>query len=116
MGKVFKHAFGLLKKSWQILFLMEIIYRFIESIVIMPFCGWILDLSLKYTGVNYISLENMLSVIKNPINDLVLILILAILAFYMLFEISYIILIFNQAENDEEMGVIQLSKKHQNVL
>jgi glycerophosphoryl diester phosphodiesterase len=111
MKKVFKHAFGLLNKTWKILFLMEIIYRFAESIIIIPFCNWILDLSLKYTGINYISLENMLDVIKNPINDLTLLLILAILAFYMLFEISYIILIFNQAESNEEMGVKQLIKE-----
>lgn len=111
MKELFKHGINLLKKSWINLFLMEIIYRLIANIIIFPFCKWILNISLKLTKFDFISLSNLLQIIKNPLNDFVLLFILALIAFYTFLEISAIILIIDQAENNNVVGIFSLIKE-----
>ena len=111
MKELFKHGIKLLSKSWLNLFLMEIIYRLIANIVLFPFCKWLLNLTLKITKFDFLSLANMSQVLKNPLNDICLLFILAILAFYTLLEISAIILILDQAEKNNNIGIIDLIKE-----
>ena len=111
MGKIFKKAFKQLKKCWLILFTMEIFYKGFASIAIFPFCKWLFSQSLQFTGVHYFSTANLVDVVTNPLNDLCILVIFFILAIYMVFEVSFLIICFHQASYDQELGILQLIKE-----
>src|SRR5574344_2308050 len=111
MKQKFIYALKLLKKAFFSLFLIEIIYRFVANIIILPFCKLLFNLSLKITGLNYLSTTNFSAYIKNPINDIVAIIVLIILTLYTILEMSLIIMILNQVDNNKELDIIDLIKQ-----
>lgn len=90
---------------------MEIFYHLIANLAIFPLCKALFNLSLTQTGISYISNSNYLQFLSNPFNYPILILILLILTIFVIFEMSSIIVILNQASHDAELNILQLFKE-----
>ena len=90
---------------------MEIFYHLIANLAIFPLCKALFNLSLTQTGISYISNSNYLQFLSNPLNYPILILILLILTIFVIFEMSSIIVILNQASHDAELNILQLFKE-----
>ena len=108
MKKNFLYALKLLKNSFYSLFLMEIIYRLLANFIVFPFCKFLFKLSLKISKVDYLATSNFLQLLKNPFADIILLFTLLILTIFIIFEMSSIIIILNQANKHSELSMKQL--------
>src|SRR5574344_1671343 len=108
MKKNFLYALKLLENSFYSLFLMEIIYRLLANFIVFPFCKFLFRLSLKISKVDYLATSNFLQLLKNPFADIILLFTLLILTIFIIFEMSSIIIILNQANKHSELSMKQL--------
>ena len=88
----------------------EIIYKALLSIILMPFAILGFNLSMKLTGYTYLTLENIISFLLNPITLFMLILIIIYLTIVTIFDITTIIVLFDISSKKEKIGMLDLIK------
>ena len=88
----------------------EIIYKAILSIILIPFAISGFSLAMKLTGYTYLTLENIVSFLLNPITLFMLILIIIYLTIVTIFDITTIIVLFDISYKKEKIGMLDLIK------
>lgn len=94
MIKIWKNTLTSIKESTRTLFLLEILFKTITMLCLIPGITYLLNLTLKMTGYSYITTRNIITCLKNPMFDIMLLGILMIFAFSLYYEITLIILFF----------------------
>ena len=88
----------------------EIIYKALLSIILIPFAISGFSLAMKLTGYTYLTLENIVSFLVNPITLIMLILIIIYLTIVTIFDITAIIVLFDISSKKEKIGMLDLIK------
>ena len=88
----------------------EIIYKALLSIILIPFAISGFSLAMKLTGYTYLTLENIVSFLLNPITLFMLILIIIYLTIVTIFDITTIIVLFDISSKKEKIGMLDLIK------
>ena len=94
MKKV-KKVISLLNYNLKTLVGFEALYKILTLLIFMPLFLNLFNLITKVTGYNYLTLENFLSFLLNPIVIVLLIILLLLMAVYTLFDIAAIIVILD---------------------
>lgn len=87
-----KRMFQIILQNWTTLICFEIIYRGIAFTILFPFLQYLLSCILTLSKKDYLSQENILVIIKNPLSILLLFFIIIILCLYIYLEISALII------------------------
>ncbi|BCN29493.1 glycerophosphodiester phosphodiesterase [Anaeromicropila herbilytica] len=103
MFKVWKNTLISVKKSTRTLFVFEILFKTITMLALIPGFKYLIDLTLEINGYSYITTRNILSCLKNPVFDLMLIGILLLFALSVIYEISIIVLFFGHEFIDQKL-------------
>lgn len=111
MKKSIRNALKLTLKSWRVLFLFEIFYKGLGSLILIPLLhGW-LNIGLSLTKINYISSTNIYRIFTSPGMMFFIITAIIVVAVVMIFEFNCLAICFNQARENKELGIIQLFKQ-----
>ena len=90
-----KKILNMIGFNFKTLIKFEIIYNALLSIILIPFAILGFSLSMKLTGYTYLTLENIVSFLLNPITLFMLILIIIYLTIVTIFDITTIIILFD---------------------
>lgn len=105
-----KRILNMIGYNLKTLIKFEIIYKALLSIILIPFAISGFSLAMKLTGYTYLTLENIVSFLLNPITLFMLILIIIYLTVVTIFDITTIIVLFDISSKKEKIGVLDLLK------
>ena len=108
MKEILKNTFYLVKKDWKRLFLFEIFYKLIFIVIIWPICSLLWRISLKISGIGYVSLERMTQAMFNPVILIVMLVIGCILAFSIIYEISVLLTSYKYSYFNKKLSFTQM--------
>ena len=100
-----KNTFKLINYNFKTLFFFELLYKLIITVVFTPLSVFIFNLTMKLTGYNYLTLENIRSFLLTPITIFILLLLLIFIAIITLFDISTMIVIFDESYHDYHISL-----------
>ena len=89
--KKWKTVFQFLRCSWRPLFAFELLYKLLAVTVFTPLTSLSLRGIMELSGYSYLTVDNVGPFLLNPVTLLMLALLLLILAFYVVFDISAIL-------------------------
>ncbi len=93
--KTSKKVKNMLTYNLKTLINFEIIYKLSSTIIFIPIFLGIFNTIVKITGYSYITLENVLGFLTNPLTIIMIFLLLLLMTFYTLLDISTIIIILD---------------------
>ncbi len=96
---------NMLKFNLKTLVSFELIYKIITAIIFVPLFLSIFSLITKISGYNYLTLENIISFLTNPLVLLLILLLLLLITFYSFIEISTIIVILDSSYQKKKISV-----------
>ena len=91
--------------NFKTLIKFELIYKFLTTIIFVPIFLSIFHFITKITGYNYLTLENIVSFLLNPLTLLFLLLLLIFITFYTIIDISTIIIILDNSYINKKVKV-----------
>ena len=100
-------AAGLWRGSWKTLFLFEILYRLFTTYAFFPVCKWLFNSCLKVTRLYYLSSENVVRFLANPLMLLCCLVLLLAFSMAAILEISCLITCLH-ASGSRTLGIFQL--------
>lgn len=98
-----KRVVNVLLYNIKPLILFQILYKLLLSIILIPTAVGIFNLNMLITGYKYITFENISSFLFNPITLIFLFLIIVFLSIISLFDISTMIIIFDQSYHKKKI-------------
>ena len=104
MKKV-KKVISLLNYNLKTLVGFEALYKILTLLIFMPLFLNLFNLITKVTGYNYLTLENFLSFLLNPIVIVLLIILFLLMAVYTLFDIAAIIIILDASYQKKKIKI-----------
>ena len=108
--------FRLVKKSWKPLLIFEILYQTIGIILVNGFIFFIYEFCKKLLNVAYITNDNILEIIQNPIAIIFILIIFFIITIYFVLEIVVILLIFDKTKNGQIIDRNILKEAYKKIL
>ena len=99
----------LLYNIWTLLG-FESLFKILSFFIFTPFFFKLFDCIMQVTGYHYITLENIVSFIKNPFVVFFLFLLLLLLMLYTMFDITTIILILNESFHKRKIKVVDATR------
>lgn len=102
-----KNVYSILKFNINSLLKFEVFYKAIVSLILLPICIFLFNLSMKITGYSYLTFENIWRFLINPFFIITLLFIIIIISFITIFEISTLIIIFDYSHNESKIGVLE---------
>ena len=100
-----KNTFKLIFYNFKTLFYFELLYKLIIAVVFTPLSLLIFNLTMKLTGYSYLTLENIGGFLLNPITIIILILLLLFISIVTLFDISTMIVIFDESYHEYHINL-----------
>lgn len=88
------------------LIVFESLYKILSLLIFTPLFFKIFDLIMKATGYKYLTLENLLSFLINPLTLFLLLFFLILLLGYTMFDITTIIVIFDASYHKRKIKVL----------
>lgn len=104
MKKV-KKVISLLNYNLKTLVGFEALYKILTLLIFMPLFLNLFNLITKVTGYSYLTLENFLSFLLNPIVIVLLIILFLLMAVYTLFDIAAIIIILDASYQKKKIKI-----------
>lgn len=108
MKRVFGYNTKLLKRNFKALLMFELLYKIIAAAFISPVIIFFIRLSVKWTGIRYLSGSNFKEYLISPSIIVMLLAIILILIFYTLFEITCIITYYDACRRNKSINVIDI--------
>ncbi len=108
MRQTFRSAIHLIMWDWSTLFLFEIIYKLITAIIVFPALQAMLQFALQLSGVSFLSNQTLPIILQSPSTLLVLLILFVILTFYVLIEMTAIVLYFHNGVQGKRTGIFRL--------
>ena len=109
-NKFLKNISNIIKFNLGTLVKFEILFKAILSIILIPFAILGFNLAMKLTGYTYLTIENILNFLLNPITLIILFLIIIYLTIVTIFDISSLIILYDISYNKEKIGTLDLIK------
>ena len=109
-NKFLKNISNIIKFNLGTLVKFEILFKAILSIILIPFAILGFNLAMKLTGYTYLTIENILNFLLNPITLIILFLIIIYLTIVTIFDISSLIILYDISYNKEKIGILDLIK------
>ena len=103
-----KSIFRILKKSWRPLFEFELLYKLLAVTVFTPLFSLTFQGIMEVTGYAYLTADNVIEFLTNPLTILLNCVFLLLLAYYVLFDISAILYAVDQGRNNQETDVLRM--------
>ena len=100
-----KNTLKIFKYNLRTLIRFEFFYKIILTIILIPIAIESFNLTMKLTGYTYLTLENILSFLLNPITFILLLLIIIFLTVITIFDISTLIIIFDVSYHEKKISV-----------
>ena len=100
-----KNAYNMITYNFRTLLGFEFIYKLIIRLIFMPIAISGFNLAMKLTGFTYLTLENIAKFAINPITIVLLLLIIIFLTMVTLFDITTLIVIFDESYHKKKIGV-----------
>lgn len=100
-----KNTFKIIKFNLKTLIGFELFYKFILAIILIPMAIEGFNLTMKLTGYTYLTIENILSFLLNPITIILLFLLIIFLTIITIFDISTLIVIFDLSYHEKKISV-----------
>ncbi|MBC3888622.1 hypothetical protein GH810_09905 [Acetobacterium paludosum] len=107
-GKV---KFKLVQFNFLTLLIFEALYTLVGTEIIYPGSFFLFDQVMHQLGFAFISDANISQVLTNPLCLLTILVLLLILGFYGLFELTTLIVLFNESHFKRNVGLIPLCQK-----
>ena len=111
MKRIFRRAFALLRGGWKALFLFEILFRLFSALVAFPACQWLFNSCLRWTGLNYLTAENLGAFLRDPVMLLCSAAILIAFALTSTIELTGLITALHAARLGSALGIFQLIRE-----
>lgn len=108
MKKVLGYNTKLLKRNLRSVMIFEIIYKITAATLISPLIMFLLSLSVKWSGLRYVTIGNMHKYFTSVSSVAVIFVIFIILILYTLLEIACIIICFDASRKNEKISVIDI--------
>ncbi len=102
---MFKDLRCLFKYNLKKIILFELVFKIISLLIFSPLFLELFNLIMKLTGFTYLTLENIGSFLANPLTIILLFLLILIITFYKIFDISTIILFIDASKNKVEVSI-----------
>ncbi len=96
---------NILGYNFKSLALFELIYKLLTTIIFVPLFLSIFSFITKICGYNYLTLENVISFLINPLAIIFILLLLLFMTFYTFIDISTIIIILDASYQKEKISV-----------
>ena len=106
VGSTMKKIKNMLTYNLKTLVGFEAIYKLASTIIFIPIFLSIFNIIVKITGHSYLTLENVFSFLLNPLTLIMIFLLLLLMAFYTLIDISTIIIILNSSYAKQKISII----------
>ena len=99
---------GLMKRNIGTLLVFEMVYKLCTIAIVTPLLKAMFNLSISAANISYMGLENIKTYLLNPFTMLLLVMIVILLGFGAMFEISCILYCLNQSWKKEKAGILQM--------
>lgn len=96
---------NILGYNFKSLALFELIYKLLTTIIFAPLFLAMFSFITKICGYNYLTLENVVSFLINPLAIIFILLLLLFMTFYTFIDISAVIIILDASYQKEKIGV-----------
>lgn len=106
MEKMRKVA-GLLRVNWRTMAEFEVLYKFLSLSIFTPIFWGIFNVIMKFTGYGYLTIENILPFLLNPLTLVALLLLFVCMAFYTMIDIGAIIFLLDQSYQGQKADLVQ---------
>lgn len=103
-----KESLLMLKENLGTLIGFELLFKLLSSLIIIPLFLGAFNLTMKYTGFNYLTLENIFLFIKTPQVIIMLIFLLILMSFYTMFDITAIIIILDESYQKQKIKISEV--------
>lgn len=89
--------FKLIRLNWKRMVELELLYRFLSVIIFAPVLLLMFNISMKISGYKYITVDNVNGYVKSPVTIIMVLMIVLMVTFFALIEISANIYIIDQS-------------------
>ncbi len=100
-----KNIKNIIGYNFKTLISFELLYKLLTTIIFVPLFLTLFKLITKVTGYNYLTLENVFSFLTNPLTIIFLLILIMVLTFYTLIDISTIIIINDASATKKKISV-----------
>ncbi len=104
----FRQVLSLLKFNIATMVKFELIYKVLSTLVFIPLAVLLLDFSMNITGYSYLTIENIGSYISNPKSLLIFIILILLLTFFSMIDISAVIYIIDSSKHCKHITLKQV--------
>ncbi|WP_286184097.1 glycerophosphoryl diester phosphodiesterase membrane domain-containing protein [Clostridium sp. CCUG 7971] len=108
--KILNKFILLMRYNFSTLILFELFHKGLALIIVLPFIRYIVNSSLKNSGMIYLSTDNIVKILTNPISIILMFLSIVVLAFYMFFEFTSVVICFEKSSKLDNIGLFELIK------
>lgn len=105
---IIQSTIQLIKYNRKSLFLFTLIYKSITLLIMLPLLSLCSNFVLRRSGYSYITTENLLSVIKNPLTGIMAILLLILLAIFATIEVGALYSCFQHSRDCKKILARQM--------
>lgn len=105
-----KNIGNIVKYNLKTLIIFEFLYKLALALILMPLAILGFNLTMKLTGYSYLTIENIVGFVLNPITIILLLLIIIFLTIITLFDISTLIVIFDVSYHKKKITTIDAVK------
>ena len=105
-----KNTFRLITYNFKTLLVFELLYKLIVSVILTPFSVFLFNSTMKITGYTYLTLENLPEFLLNPLTILLLLLIGIFLYLITIFDITTMIVIFDESYHKYHINLVDSIK------
>ncbi len=109
MDKI-KKAAKLIQTNWRALAGFELLYKILSMAVFTPFFWGIFNFAMYVTGYEYLTIENIIPFLLDPVTAAVLFILFLCMAVYTMTDISAVIFILDQSFQGKKAGIIHALK------
>ncbi len=109
MDKI-KKGMRLLLVNWRSIIEFELLYKFISLTIFTPVFWGIFNAIMKITGYAYLTIENILSFLLNPITVVALLALFVCMAVYSMIDIGAVIFLLDQSYQGKKADLLQTAR------
>lgn len=114
LANVYHHGkvkFKLVQFNFLTLLVFEALYTLVATQIIYPGSFFLLNLVLEQWGFGFLSVTNIFAVLSNPVCLLIILAITLIFGFFALFELTTLIVLFNESHFKRHVSLVPLCQK-----
>lgn len=111
MKGILRRAFSLVRGGWKTLFLFEILFRLFAAFIVFPACQWLFNSCLRWTGLNYLTAENLGRFLTDPLMLACSAAILVAFALTTTIEVTGLVTCLHAAELHGTPTIVQLIRE-----